>query len=349
MGTVAEGRSRSCTTATPSRSASSLRARASTAWSGFLLIGIALGLSLPRRGDSQGALARLRARVAVGAEHRAPPARSSAVGAHWGEHVALAIVHPVSASCSSPWVWQAIVVAMLRLRDRTGGAGDARVRRGVAATRQPHRSGSLPCSCSRPSVVVATGNTALRYFDPVANAAGEPRLSSFLVNPAAPTGWRATFETEMTRRTLFGSSSRWFRYLYSPRPARPRRGHAAGDRRHRRRVGARRVQSYGITACYSFHGYTLHNIGSVELGNGINGQALSYSGRRAEAELVDRLVDLAGPHRRRHPLRARGPVVAEHQDRARSQGIGPSSWASPRPDHRRPAHAPRRRRARTVA
>lgn len=36
--------------------------------------------------------------------------------------------------------------------------------------------------------------------------------------------------------------------------------------------------AYGVTACYSFHGYTLRDVSTVDLGDGVKGQALSYSG-----------------------------------------------------------------------
>ena len=177
----------------------------------------------------------------------------------------------------------AIVAVMPRFGVELAGPanpGPAR-RRGNPATTSVRLVAVLVLAAA---VVVATGNQALAAFDPVANAAGEPRLSSFLVNPASPTGWRATFEAEMTRsRTLFGASSRWFRYLYVPTAsAAAARGALPVTADIVDESGLGGFQSYGVTACYSFHGYTLHQIGSVDLGNGVNGQTLSYSGSRAD-------------------------------------------------------------------
>ncbi len=35
--------------------------------------------------------------------------------------------------------------------------------------------------------------------------------------------------------------------------------------------------AYGVQACYQFHGYTLRDVAQVNFGNGIKGQALSYT------------------------------------------------------------------------
>jgi hypothetical protein len=39
-----------------------------------------------------------------------------------------------------------------------------------------------------------------------------------------------------------------------------------------------------VTACYSFHGYELRDVARVALGNGVTGQALSYSSDRGQQE-----------------------------------------------------------------
>jgi exosortase len=137
------------------------------------------------------------------------------------------------------------------------------------------------------AVLVAGGNSRLRYFDPVANAAGEPKLASYLANPATPVGWTPAFQTEyLTSKSLFGGSSRWFRYLYSPTA--PAHANLQSTLPVTADVvdahGLAGFDAYGITACYSFHGYKLRDVGAVELGNGITGQALSFAGGHSHTQ-----------------------------------------------------------------
>jgi hypothetical protein len=129
--------------------------------------------------------------------------------------------------------------------------------------------------------LLAVNNSSLRVFDPVANASGDPRLGSFLAQPAVPKGWTATYETEyLSNKPLFGQSSRWFRYLLSPVSP------GLTDLRTSIPVTADVINAgglsgfgqYGVAACYSFHGYTLRDVASVSLADGITGQALSFSG-----------------------------------------------------------------------
>jgi hypothetical protein len=131
------------------------------------------------------------------------------------------------------------------------------------------------------ALFLSVSNTNLQSFNPVAGATGQPKLGSFLADPAAPAGWTADFKTEyLNGKPLFGEDSRWFRYLYAPTSPESTDLHStlpvtvdivdAGS--------LSGFEAYGITACYSFHGFTLKDVASVDLGDGIVGQALSYSG-----------------------------------------------------------------------
>jgi hypothetical protein len=106
-------------------------------------------------------------------------------------------------------------------------------------------------------------------------------LASFLAQPAAPAGWTASFQDEYSiNRPLFGQSSRWFRYLYSPTSPGLTSLHSTlpvtADVINAGGLGG--FDQYGVTACYSFHGYTLRDVAKVGLGEGVSGQALSYAG-----------------------------------------------------------------------
>jgi exosortase/archaeosortase family protein len=134
------------------------------------------------------------------------------------------------------------------------------------------------------TVVLSVSDSGLRVFDPVAGATGEPKLGSFLADPATPAGWTASFVTEYDmNKPLFGEDSRWFRYTLSDTAPQSSSLHSrlpvtadvidAG--------GLSGFEAYGVTACYSFHGYVLRDVATVDLGDGIKGQALSYSGGAA--------------------------------------------------------------------
>jgi hypothetical protein len=129
-------------------------------------------------------------------------------------------------------------------------------------------------------LLLAGNNSVLRTYDPVATASGEPRLGSFLAQPAAPAGWSVAWETEYTsNKPLFGPSSRWFRYIYSPNGGPSDLGSSLPVTADVINAGGLSgFGQFGVAACYTFHGYTLRDVATVNLGDGINGQTLSYAG-----------------------------------------------------------------------
>ncbi len=133
------------------------------------------------------------------------------------------------------------------------------------------------------AVILGVNNSSLRQYDLVANAVGEPRLASYTLNPATPTGWSVTFDTEYDwAKPYFGGSSTWYRYVYTPVAG----GAAAGGGllHSSAPVTADVVNSsdlnsfsaYGVQACYTFHGYSLRDVADARLANGIRGQTLSF-------------------------------------------------------------------------
>jgi exosortase len=198
-----------------------------------------------------------------------------------GEHVALGILHPVAGL-----VVFCLGVALMALlmrpfglnRVASTGTVRTRVRSGLnAAPRVFAALGVLLVS----AVILSVNDSSLKSYNLVATATGEPKIGSFLADPANPTGWAATFETEYTiNKPLFGEDSRWFRYLYASTSPGLSNLHSTlpitADVIDAGSLSG--FDAYGVTACYSFHGYTLRDVDTVNLGDGINGQALSYSG-----------------------------------------------------------------------
>jgi exosortase/archaeosortase family protein len=214
-------------------------------------------------------------------------------GKHYGEHFAVQVLHPFIGLVTFN-IGVVIMILLLKpaglrlgLRAPNGDEGDRAASAGPSAASRPL---AVPRVYAAIALVVVAGailgvnNGGLRVYDLVANAAGEPKLASYLSYPASPPGWeKAVFAYEFTfARPFFGESSRWFRWSYLADPA------GGGDLSASIPVVADVVNTsdlssfsaYGVEACYRFHGYSLRDVAEVNLGGGITGQALSYSTQR---------------------------------------------------------------------
>ena len=129
------------------------------------------------------------------------------------------------------------------------------------------------------AVVLGTADYALRSYDLVASVSGEPKLLAFQAVPATPAGWRLRVSDRIDwAKPLFGDDSTWTRYLFTP-------GAGGGDLRAGYGVTADVIDTsdretfstYGVEACYQFHGWLLRDIAQVSIGGGITGQTLSFS------------------------------------------------------------------------
>jgi exosortase/archaeosortase family protein len=202
-------------------------------------------------------------------------------GKTWGEQMALKVLHPIAGLV----IFNIGIVFMvlllrpfgLRLSRRDPVVSDSA---GAAPPGGGRRTpifmvGSLLVILA---AILNVNNSSLSAYNLVAGAVGEPRLSSYLADPASPAGWTPIFTNEYQQtKPLFGESSRWFRYTYFDR--------GGGDLYSTLPVtadvinaaGARAFGAYGVEACYNFHGFTLRDIADVSLGDGITGQAMSFS------------------------------------------------------------------------
>jgi exosortase/archaeosortase family protein len=127
--------------------------------------------------------------------------------------------------------------------------------------------------------VLCVNNTKLSSYELVSTAAGEPKLASFLADPAEPAGWTATWDVEETiNKPLFGESSRWFRYTYEKTGPSNLASTLPVTADVINAGGLAGFSEYGVEDCYSFHGYLLRDVAQVNLGDGVTGQTMSYSG-----------------------------------------------------------------------
>jgi len=197
-----------------------------------------------------------------------------------GPGVALGGLHPVAGLvlfCAGVGLMAALTIPM-GLTRAVGTTESAAARPTPGPGRAPLAGFSILLAAS---VVLCVCDTDLQVFDPVATVTGQPRLGSFLADPATPEGWAVRFDTEYDmNKPLFGQDSRWFRYIYLDRAP---FAHlltstlpVTADIIDADGLGG--FSQFGITDCYSFHGYQLRGVTDVGLGDGIQGQTLSYSG-----------------------------------------------------------------------
>jgi hypothetical protein len=201
-----------------------------------------------------------------------------------GAHIALGVLHPV-AGLITFCVGVGLMALLMKPfgLNRAAAAPAPRVMARTAANAAPRVFAviGILLACA---VALSVNNSSLTSYNLVASATGAPKVGSFLADPADPRGWTATFETEYSiNKPLFGEDSRWFRYLYLPTSPASSSLHSSLP------ITADVIDAgsltgfdeYGVTACYTFHGYTLRDISTVNLGDGVTGQALSYSGETA--------------------------------------------------------------------
>ncbi|WP_426573603.1 exosortase/archaeosortase family protein [Aquihabitans sp. McL0605] len=223
-------------------------------------------------------------------------------GRYWGQAFAIDALHPVLGLI----LFNVAVIAMLCLMGRFGlsfgAAGTSLATDAATATAagaagggDPAGAAPLPPSPVRPPVVPRTrmaiavvlviglccgfANADLRSYDLVANLDGSPRLTAYQDRPGHPFGWRSRKIADFGwGRQFFGKDSDWARYDLAWD------GISKTDFKTRTHVtvdvvsttDASRFQTYGIEACYQFHGYRLRSQRTVDLG-GLTARVLSWS------------------------------------------------------------------------
>jgi hypothetical protein len=132
------------------------------------------------------------------------------------------------------------------------------------------------------SVAIGLSDTSLKAYNLVENAVGEPRLDSFLVNPARVPGWTSGYLEQFSNgKPEFGADSLWYRYLY-------RQSNSHSKLHSTIPVTADVINASGLSGfdyftvqdCYDFHGWLERGTVDESLGGGITGQALSYDSQQ---------------------------------------------------------------------
>ena len=201
-------------------------------------------------------------------------------GAHWGQRFAIDVLHPFIGLVMFNLTVAAMVLVMNRFPLRIELSGP----RG-AVTTSAHVRQAVPKAKAAVVVLLALAslgylaNSALRSYGLVLSSLGAPRLVSFSDSPSKPEGWSVVKTNVYTWATpFFGDDSTWYRYSYyfGGNPSAPLRSTATVVSDVINTSDLNSFSTYGIEACYRFHGYQLHSVRTVDLGGGVAGNVLAY-------------------------------------------------------------------------
>ncbi len=127
------------------------------------------------------------------------------------------------------------------------------------------------------AALLAGQNAQLIRFDAFGPAATARVTASVLGEPLDIAGWSGTKYDEVTwARQYFGRSSSWWRYIYEANPA------STSSRLDSLFVDVVNVadvdtfSTYGLEACYRFHGYRVVQSRRVDVGAAAGAQTISY-------------------------------------------------------------------------
>jgi exosortase/archaeosortase family protein len=209
-------------------------------------------------------------------------------GHRWGENVAIGILHPFIGLLMFNVVVLLMVLGMRRFglalrssRKVTGVDLAMPMRRAVPKIRLAAAVVAVF------AVLAAIANSSLRSYDLVVSSLGAPRLVPFTDSPAQPPGWTA-HETDVYTwaKPFFGENSTWYRFMYvwdsNSHDQLQSSAPVISDVIQTSDLSS--FSTYGIEACYRFHGYKLHSIKTVDLGGGVTGNVLAYYNSKVHSD-----------------------------------------------------------------
>lgn len=209
-------------------------------------------------------------------------------GNRWGENVAIDILHPFMGLV----MFNLVVLLMVLVMRRFGL--ELRWSRGIpgstTSTMIKHAVPKLRLAVGVVAVfalVGAVANESLRSYDLVVSSLGAPRLAPFSDHPAQPVGWSAHKTDVYTwAKPFFGEDSTWYRFEYvwdsNTHDELQSSSPVISDVIQTSDLSS--FSTYGIEACYRFHGYQLHSIQTVDLGGGVTGNVLSYYNSKVHSD-----------------------------------------------------------------
>lgn len=252
---------------------------------GFLLIGVAFGVLV--RGDLlRKSIWLIGGMVLVWLINLGRILLIFAVGRAWGEAVAIDWVHPIVGLVFFNVGVLAMVLAMPFFQLRLGVGGGALHRRHPAATTRPRRRLAVArAGAASVVVLIAAGlgmaaNSHMPQYELVAQDLGAPRLTDVSVANAVISGWSLTqTDSYAWARQYFGPQSSWIRYQYDWLPQSTSSIFQTTQPVVMDVISTNDLitfSTYGLTACYGFHGYRVMDARTVSLAGGVTAHVLTY-------------------------------------------------------------------------
>ena len=218
-----------------------------------------------------------------------------AVGATFGQDLALEILHPVAGML----VFTAGVLGMVALVPRfglwfvdlgpKGSTPDGSTTNGPAADVER----SNPVRRARPAflvalalaVVLGASNAAYARYEAISAGLADARLGTFDVRTAQVPGWETQFVASFRQvRQYFGQSSTWERVMYLPTPEAEISSTKSVYVDVITTDNPSTFTAYGLEACFVFHGYHISSVVTVDVGAGVRGQVIDYTNPKVEAD-----------------------------------------------------------------
>lgn len=205
-----------------------------------------------------------------------------AVGAAFGEHAAIDLLHPVAGLIALNLALVILIRLMpsfhLLWSELDPVHGDSP----LAEPAPPGKRASPARLALRVGLLVAATAAFALADGHLAVAArgltneGVPKIASFQAHPVATPGWtvRRT-ETIGWASPYYGRHSSWVRYVLRQTRPRPQAFTVWLDAVRSPNLGA--LNAYTLAHCYAFHGFTVDASKRVQLGNGVVGQSFVYS------------------------------------------------------------------------
>jgi exosortase/archaeosortase family protein len=132
--------------------------------------------------------------------------------------------------------------------------------------------------------VLAMPNAGFAHYDSLVDAFGQPTLGTIDPNTVTVAGWQAAPSTSFDQATsYFGAHATWERVAFSSTDSSTTQPSSVYlDVIRTDDSGS--LASYGVEACYNFHGFDQVSSGSTDVGAGVEAKVASY---RSPVEATD--------------------------------------------------------------
>ncbi|MHB8449915.1 MAG: exosortase/archaeosortase family protein [Mycobacteriales bacterium] len=203
-------------------------------------------------------------------------------GAHLGEGVALTWLHPVLGLA----LFSVVVAVMVLLLPRFGldlvvGVPATAVEAGRPAPAPVNVVSRLSVGGLGVLLVVAAlfgvANEGLARFDPFTGLSSAGAVSPLAPQPPTIAGWTGGQYDQITWATpYFGTGSTWYRDVYSPDSPATEHYYGAVYLDVVTTPDLEAFSTFGLNACYHFHGFRVVRSVRVDVGGPAVGEAISY-------------------------------------------------------------------------